>query len=92
MDCSPISSRPDTHEGETAPLAWIVTVECDDGSRHEVGVVVGDVATGSSSELVASLQQTEGKSAVFDALTADPTRVPVRIFCSTEGCQPEYAD
>jgi hypothetical protein len=92
MDCSPINSRTDTEASETVSLAWIVTVQCDDGSRHEVRVVVGEVAMGSDSDLVASLQQTEGKSAVLDALTADPTRVPVRILCSTEGCQPEYAD
>jgi hypothetical protein len=92
MDCRPINSRTDTEASEPASLAWIVTVECDDGSRRDVSVAVGDVARASSSELVASLQQTEGKNAVLDALTADPTRVPVRIVCSTEGCQPEYAD
>jgi len=92
MDCRPISSRTCTPASEAASLEWIVTVECDDGSRREVRVLVGEVAMGSGSELVASLQQTEGKSAVLDALTADPNRVPVRIVCSTEGCQPEYAD
>ena len=92
MDCRPISSRIDTEASEAASVAWVVTVECDDGSNIDVSVVVGDAASSSGSEIVASLQQTEGKSAVLDVLTADPTRVPVRIVCSTEGCQPEYTD
>ena len=88
MECRPISSRPDTPAGETGSLEWIVTVECDDGSRHDVRVVVGEVAMGSNSEVVASLQQTEGKSAVLDALTADPTRAPVRILAAQKAVSP----
>ena len=91
VDCKAVSSRTSASATETATLEWIVTVECDDGSRHEIQVVLGEIAD-SAAELTASVQRTQGKSAVLDALAADPTRVPARIVCSTEGCQPEYGE
>jgi hypothetical protein len=91
MDCRPVSSTARTPTSEDA-LEWMVTVECEDGSRREVNVAVGAVAPGRESELVAAIKQSGGESAVLAALAADPTRVPTRIVCSTEGCQPEYTD
>jgi hypothetical protein len=93
MSCKPVDSRRCAPSGsETTSLAWLVTVECDNGVTHEVEVLLADVALASPSELTAALKRSNGTSAVSDALAADPTRVPLRITCSTEGCQPEYAD
>jgi hypothetical protein len=90
MDCSPVSSRSCTPTSETDSLAWIVTVECDDGSRHEVTVLLAKAALRSPTETVADIRRSDGKSAVLAALVADPMRVPTRIVCSTEGSQPQY--
>jgi hypothetical protein len=89
MDCSPVSS---TASGATGALAWIVAVECDDGSSREVRVLLAEDALSAPSEFVADICESEGKTAVLAALVADPIRVPTQIICSTEGCQPQYED
>jgi hypothetical protein len=90
VDCSPVSST--STSGTDDALAWLVIVECDDGSRHEVKVHLAGAALSPPSDSVADIRQSEGKSAVLAALAADPTRVPTQIICSREGCQPEYGD
>ena len=89
LDSSPVSS---TASGTTDGLAWTVTVECDDGSRREVRVLLAEDALSAPPEFVADICESEGKSAVLAALVADPIRLPTQIICSTEGCQPQYED
>ena len=81
-----------TSTSETDALAWLVIVECDDGSRHEVKVLLAGAALSPPSDSMVDIRQGEGKRPVLAALAADPTRVPTQIICSTEGCQPEYED
>jgi hypothetical protein len=90
MGCRPVASEARATSEDV--LEWVVTVECEDSTRRDVAVVLGTVALGAESDLVTAIKKSNGESAVLDALSADPTRVPVRIVCSTEGCQPEYDD
>jgi hypothetical protein len=91
MDCRPVNSRACTPTSDDV-LEWVVTVECEDGTSREVIVAVGAVAHGVVSQLVTAVKESNGESAVLGALAADPTRVPTRVVCSVEGCQPQYTD
>jgi hypothetical protein len=70
----------------------VVTVRSADGSEHEVLVDAEAAVPERDSELLRSVHESAGQAAVQVALLADPARIPVRIICGEEGCQPEYSD
>lgn len=76
-------------EGEDS---WYVTVLDEDGvTVGEVCVRIAERARRSGGEEIASLRESKGRSAVREALAADPTALPKEIVVGLEGSQPILA-
>jgi hypothetical protein len=88
MAASLISSSPSSHSSADT-RAWIVTVRAENGTEHNIEVVA-EVSDLPPSANLRDVHESDGRSVVEAALTADPTRIPTRITCSAEGSQPEY--
>jgi hypothetical protein len=69
--------------------AWTVTVVDETGSvAGEVRVRIAERASETERPELSSVRETQGRSAVEEALTADPTTLPTEILVGLEGSQP----
>lgn len=69
--------------------AWIVTVLEEDGSLvGEVRVRIAERAGETDRTDIVSVRESEGRVAVQQAITADPTTLPAEILVGLEGNQP----